>query len=92
MDRDTLEKINKDINFTTYARNRVKAMGNEIADITAKIEMLSGLVGEDLLNEELYRNFVLRQKKEIKDILAEIYAYLKLEEIEGRHDHVFKSK
>lgn len=90
MNREQLELIEKEIHFTGYARNRVKAMGNVIADITAKIEMLSDLVGEDLLNEELYRNYVLRQKKEIKDILAEIHAYLKLEEIEGRYDHVFK--
>ena len=81
MDREQLELIGKELHFTGYARNKVKAMGNEIADITAKIEMLSGLVREDLLNEELYRNYVLRQKKELKDIIAEIYSYLHLEKL-----------
>ncbi|MWV44938.1 hypothetical protein GRF59_15050 [Paenibacillus sp. HJL G12] len=90
MNRDQLESIEKEIHFTGYARNKVKAMGNEIADITSKIEMLSGLVGEELLKDELYRNFVLRQRKEIKDIVAQIYSYLHLVDVEGNYDQVFK--
>lgn len=90
MGREQLELIEKELHFTGYARNKVKAMGNEIADITGKIEMLSGLVREDLLNEELYQNYVLRQKKELKDIIAEIYSYLHLEDVKGHYDHVFK--
>ena len=70
MNREVLDKINEEVNCTTYARNKIKGMGNEIADIVSKIEILSGMVGEDLLKEELYRNFVLRQRKEIKDIVA----------------------
>ncbi|MFB4325587.1 MULTISPECIES: hypothetical protein [Paenibacillus] len=53
-------------------------MGNEIADIASEIEIPSGMVGEGLLKEELYRNFVLRQRKEIKDLIAQMYTYLRL--------------
>ncbi|MBT2759888.1 hypothetical protein [Paenibacillus sp. ISL-20] len=89
MNRDILESIEKELHFTGYARNKVKAMGNEIADITSKIEILSGIVGEDILKEDLYRNFVLRQRKEIKDIIAQIFSYLHLEDVEGHYDHAF---
>lgn len=89
MNRDVLDKINDEANFSAYARNKVKAMGNEIADITGKVEFASGLVGEGLLSEELYTKFVLRQRKEIKDIVSQIYSYLHLGEVKGHYDNAF---
>ncbi|MBX4152269.1 hypothetical protein [Paenibacillus lautus] len=90
MNKDELRALEEDLHFTGYARNKVKAMGNEVADITSKIEILSGIVEEGLLKDELYRSFVLRQRKEIKDIIAQIYSYLHLEKVKGHYDHVFK--
>jgi hypothetical protein len=92
MNRDEMQKINEEIHFAGYARNKVKSMGNEIADLTGKIELLSGMVEEGLLDVEIYKTYVFRQKKEIKDMLAEIYSYLKLEDIKGRYDEAFKKE
>lgn len=90
MNSDEMRKINEELNFTGYARNKVKSIGNEIADVTGKIELASGMVEEGLLDAEMYKNYVSRQKKEIKDMLTEIYSYLKLEDTEGNHDFVLK--
>lgn len=90
MNSQEVQKINEEIHFTGYARNKVKAMGNEIADLTGKVELTSAMVKEGLLDPEIYKNYVLRQKKEIKDMLSEIYSYLKLEDVKGNYDFVFK--
>ncbi|MFI2856844.1 hypothetical protein ACH6EH_06860 [Paenibacillus sp. JSM ZJ436] len=90
MKRINMEETNKEINCTGYARNKVKSMGNEMAEIVARMEFASNLVSEGILDVELYKNFVERQKVEIKDILAETYSYFHLEDVPGRHDHVFK--
>ena len=90
MNRDETQKINEEIHFTGYARNKVKSMGNEIADLTSKIELASSMVEQGLLDVEIYKNYALRQKIEIKDMLAEIYSYLKLSDTKGRYDDAFK--
>lgn len=90
MNRDEMIKINEELHFTGYARNKVKSMGHELADTTSKVEIASGMVEEGLLDAEVYKKFVLRQKREIKDILSGIYAYLKLEDVKGSYDNVFE--
>lgn len=87
-----MEKINGEIKFTGYARNKIKSMGNEIADRTGKVELASGMVEEGLLDVEVYKNYAIRQKVEIKDMLAEIYSYLKLEDVKGHFDGAFKKE
>jgi hypothetical protein len=87
-----MQKINEEIHFTGYARNKIKSMGNEIADLTGKVELASRMVEEGLLDAEVYKNYAVRQKVEIKDMLAEIYSYLKLEDIKGRYDDTFKNE
>lgn len=85
-----MQEVNENINFTWYARNKVKSMGNEVADIMSKVELASNMVEEGLLDVEIYKNFALRQRVEIKDILAEIYSYLKLSDTKGSYDDAFK--
>ena len=87
MKRDDMRELNKELNCTGYTVNKVKSMGNEIADIMARIELSSGMVEEGLLDEEIYKNFVARQKREIKDILYETYKGLGLDEAEGHFDY-----
>jgi hypothetical protein len=92
LNRVEMQKINEEIHFTGYARNKIKSMGNEIADRTGKVELASGMVEEGLLDVEVYKNYAIRQKAEIKDMLAEIYSYLKLEDIKGHYDDAFKKE
>jgi hypothetical protein len=92
MNRDEMQKINEEIQFTGYARNKIKSMGNEIADLTGKVELASGMVEEGFLDVEVYKNYAIRQKVKIKDMLAEIYSYLKLEDVKGRYDEAFKKE
>ena len=84
-----MRKINKEINCTAYAIRNVKGMSNEIADISTRIDFVSNMVEEGLLDVELYKNYVVRQKKEIKDMIAQIYSYLRLEEVKGSFDEIF---
>lgn len=87
---EEMREINREINFSDYARNNIKSMGNGIADIAGKIELASGMVEEGILDLDVYKNYVLRQRKEIKDRVAEIYSYLRLSEVKGHFDDAFK--
>ena len=92
MNRDEMQKINEEIHFAGYARNKVKSMGNSIADLTSKVELASGMVEEGLLDVEIYKRYALRQKEEIKDMLAEIYSYLHLSDVKCRYKDAFKGE
>lgn len=92
MTKDEIQEINEQLNFSRYTRSNIQSLGNEIADITGKIELSSGMVEEGLLDVEVYKKFVSRKKIRIKDILTEIYAYLKLEHVNGNYDFVFKKE
>lgn len=87
-----MREINDELNFSGYTRNNVKSGGNHIADLTGKIELASGMAEEGLLEVETYKNYVNRQKKEIKDTLSQIYSQLKLEDTVGNFDFVFKNE
>lgn len=87
-----MQKLNEEIHFAGYARNKIKSMGNEIAYLTGKVELASGMVEEGLLDVEIYKDYAIRQKREIKDMLAEIYSYLKLEDVKGHYDDAFKKE
>jgi hypothetical protein len=92
LNKEKMRKINEEINCTAYAIRTVKGMSNEIADISTRIDFASNMVEEGLLDVELYKNYVVRQKKEIKNMIAQIYSYLRLEEVKGSFDEVFKDE
>ncbi len=87
---EEMQEINRGITFSDYARNKVKLMGNEIADIAGKLELSSGMVVEGILDLDFYKGYALRQRREIKDRVAEIYSFLNLSDVNGHFDDVFK--
>lgn len=51
--------------------------------------MLNGLVEEGLLDGELYKNFAERQKKDVKNLIAQIYANMELDKVKSNFDKIF---
>ncbi|WP_342419225.1 hypothetical protein [Paenibacillus sp. FSL H8-0168] len=82
-------KLDKELNITGYARNQARSSSNNIADLLSKIDLSSGMVRDGLLDDQLYMDFVMRAKKEIKDSVSMIYSYLHLQDVEGHYDQVF---
>ncbi|WP_348624247.1 hypothetical protein ABFT51_03285 [Paenibacillus peoriae] len=89
MSKTNIEAIDGELNVTQYARNQSKMAAIEIRDHLAKIDVVSGMVRDGLLEPELYKDWVNRIKVEIKDALGMIYAYLHLDETTGHHDQIF---
>lgn len=89
MTRDEMIAINEELECTNYALNKVKMMGNELAEIATKLQLTSSMVEDGLLDVEVYKKYVLRQKKEMKDILSGVYAYMHMENVDGQNDFVF---
>lgn len=89
MKKPNIEAIDGELNVTQYARNQSKMAAIEIRDHLAKIDVVSGMVRDGLLEPELYKDWVNRVKVEIKDAMAQVYGYLRLENIKGHQDRVF---
>lgn len=85
-----IQKLNEEIDCTGYAIRGVRGAGNEVSDIASRIDTLSNMVEEGLLDEDIYKDYVCRQKREIKDLLAKVYSFLNLNEVKGRLDGAFK--
>lgn len=90
--RNEMEQLGEEINLSTYHIRQAKGMGNEIAEIMAKVDMLNGLVEEGLMDVELYKSYVQRQKKSVKSMIAQIYANMELDKVESMFDKVFKKE
>lgn len=88
--REEMRIINEEVRCTSYAQLKVKDIGNMIADIASKIEFTSSSVEENFLEEKIYKDWVFRQRRDIKDLLAQIYSHLQLEEVKGHYDHAFE--
>lgn len=84
-----MSKLDKELNITGYARNQAKSASHIISDLLSRIDMASGMVIDDLLDEETYRNFIHKAKKEIKDSVSAIYSYIHLQDVEGYYDQAF---
>ncbi|MGG1651371.1 hypothetical protein [Paenibacillus sp. NRS-1780] len=89
MSKPDIKVIDGELNVTPYARNQSKMAAIEIRDHLAKIDVVSGMVRDGLLDTELYKDWVGRVKVEIKDAMAQIYGYLHLEDIKGHQDQAF---
>ncbi|MDY7993330.1 hypothetical protein UY286_21770 [Paenibacillus polymyxa] len=89
MSKPNIEAIDGELNITQYARNQSKMAAIEIRDHLAKIDVVSGMVRDGLLEPELYKDWVGRVKVEIKDAMAQIYGYLHLDDIKGHYDRAF---
>ncbi len=89
LSREEFEKINDEVRCSVYARNRIKSMGHELAEIMTKVEFAAAMMGDGLLSPELYAKIMMGHRKEVKDILAQTYTYLKLHEVEGHYDQAF---
>lgn len=90
--RSEMQKIGEEVNLSTYHMLQTKGAGNEIADIISKIEIMNGLVEENFIDIEIYKNYVEGQKVEIKNLVAKMYANMKLDEVECLFDKVFEGK
>jgi hypothetical protein len=89
MSKPNIEAIDGELNITQYARNQSKMAAIEIRDHLAKIEVVSGMVRDGLLEPEMYKDWVNRVKVEIKDAMGMIYGYLHLEGMKGHYDQAF---
>lgn len=89
--RDEMEAIGDEFGLSTYHIKQAQSIGHEISTIMSKVEMLNSLVGEELLDEELYKNFAERQKKDIKNLIAQLYANMELDKVRSSFDRVFES-
>ncbi len=89
MSKPNIEAIDSELNITQYARNQSKMAAIEIRDHLAKIDVVSGMVRDGLLDTELYKDWVGRVKVEIKDAMAQVYSYLHLEKTKGHSDQAF---
>lgn len=85
-----IRKINKDVKVSAYSRNNVRNMGNEISDVAVEIGLAEDMMQEGLLDPEAYKNFVFQKRIEVKNMLAQIFGYMNLEEVEGYFDKVFE--
>lgn len=90
--RDEMQKIGEEVNLSTYHMKQTKGMGNEIADIVSKIEIMNTLVEENFMDVDVYKNYVERQKTDIKSMIAQMYGNMKLDEVECLFDKVFEKE
>ena len=90
LNENEIKEINKDAKLTAYARNNVKAMRNEISDIAVEIGVAEEMMQEGLLDPEAYKNFVHRKRIEVKNMIAQIFGYMNLQEVKGYFDKVFE--
>jgi len=90
--RDEMQKIGEEISMSTYHIQEAKQIGYELAEIMAGINTLNGLVEEGLLDAELYKDYALRQKGDIKSLIAKIYANMELDKVECMFDGVFEKE
>lgn len=90
--RDEMKKIGEEIDMSIYHIRQAKGMGNEIADIMSKVDMLNGLVEEGLMDAELYKSYALRQKVDVKSMIAQIYANMELDKVECVFDKIFEKE
>lgn len=89
MNQDEITWINKEAGLSSYDRNNLKSMGNEISDIVVRIETLEDAMKEGILSPEQYKDYVVRQRTEIKNMIAQIYSHANLLEVEGYFDKAF---
>lgn len=91
MNRNEIRAINEEVLLATYARNKIKAAGNTIADLVGKIDLAEELLETDKIDESTYKDFVAEVRVECKTLVAEIYGFMHLSQVEGHFDHVFEN-
>lgn len=71
---------------------RAKEDARYISEIATKMEFLSNLKEQDVLQTEKIRsNYEEQRKREIKNTLTNIYLLLDLHEVQGVADHIFNA-
>lgn len=88
--RDEMEAIGDEISLSIYHIRQAQSIGHEISTIMSKVEMLNGLVEQELLGVEIYKSYAERQKKDIKNLIAQVYANMELDKVKGNFDRVFE--
>lgn len=90
--RNEMEQLGEEINLSIYHIRQAKGMGNEIAEIMSKVDVLNELVEEGLIDVEIYKNNVQYQKKNVKNMIAQIYANMELDKVVSVFDKVFEKE
>ena len=91
MNRNEIRAINEEVLLASYARSKIKAAGNAIADLVGKIDLAEELLETDKIDESTYKDFVAEVRVECKTLVAEIYGFMHLSQVEGHFDHVFEN-
>lgn len=90
MTKEEIRELNEEVLLATYARNKIKVAGNTISDLVGKIDLAEELLRSDKLDEETYKDYVIGVRKECKTLVAEIFGFMHLSEVEGHFDSVFE--
>ena len=90
MTKEEIRALNEEVLLATYARKKIKVAGNAISDLVGKIDLAEELLRSDKLDGETYKDYVIGVRKECKTLVAEIFGFMHLSEVEGHFDSVFE--
>lgn len=91
-DRLEMEKLDDKIGVDIMHLNQAQSIGNELTEAAVEIRMARQMVEEGLFDEELYESYVVRRKKDVKNLVAQIYGNMELDKVECNFDKVFEKE
>lgn len=84
--RDLDDKIGINVIYL----NQTQDIGNELSEVAIEVRMARQMVEEGIFDEVLYKDYVDRRKKDIKNLIAQIYGNMELDNVKCNFDKVFE--
>lgn len=92
MKKNRLEMRDLDdkIGINVIHLNQTQGIGNELSEVAIEVRMARQMVEEGIFDEVLYKDYVDRRKKDIKNLIAQIYGNMELDNVKCNFDKVFE--